>query len=451
MHKLTTYLFISAISTVFLATMRRTPEEQGIISTEFTLITKHNYLLTPINIGTPSQEFSLIIDIGCDRTWIHQDEFNSRLSTTYTSTAFTETKDEDTFSFSGVSSKETITFPSTNTALTSFPFVLVDNIEGNDIITGVLSLGREYDSKQYSIVYRLNNEATTHFNAFSLDFTSNENDSTKGTLHIGDVTSQLQKEPHLIDSCAVLNERNNFRIKWGCELTHMFIGEIGDNVHEVTSLKENVYNVKQELLELYTSAYFETVYNKILFPFYNGGNVEHPVFTFLDKKYFINERNEAICVKTKNEREIKYECKKDEVTQLKQVNFVFDGKLSLYLQTQDLFSCIADRCEFMIGSVKDIEHVVMGVSMLRKFHVVFDYNDYEIRFHSKTNKAKVYVGERKHNTMSAWKVFGYFVLTVVALGLFAVLCIYFSRTKNQTKKLIQQQIYETFNPTENKQ
>ena len=451
MHKLTTYLFISTITTVLLTTLRTTPEEQGIISTEFTLITKHNYLLTPINIGTPSQEFSLIIDIGGERTWIHQDEFNSRLSTTYTSTAFTETKDEDTFTFSGVSSKETFTFPSTNTALTSFPFILVDNIEGNDIITGVLSLGREYDSKQYSIVYRLNNEATTHFNAFSLDFTSNENDSTKGMLHIGDVTSQLQNEPHLIDSCTVLNERNNFRIKWGCELTHMFVGEIGDNVHEVTSLKENVYDVKQELLELYTSAYFETVYNKILFPFYNGGDVEHPVFTFLDKKYFVNEQNEAICTKIKNEREIKYECKKDEVAQLKQVNFVFDAKVSLYLQTQDLFTCIADTCEFMIGSVKDIEHVVMGVSMLKKYHVVFDYNDYEIRFHSKTNKAKVYVGERKSNTMSAWKMFGYFVLTVVAIGLLALMCIYFSRRKNQTKKMIQQQIYETFNPTENKQ
>jgi hypothetical protein len=53
--------------------------------------------------------------------------------------------------------------------------------------------------------------------------------------------------------------------------------------------------------------------------------------------------------------------------------------------------------------------------------------------------------------MSAWKMFGYFILTVVALGLLALMCIYFSRRKNQTKKMIQQQIYETFNPTENKQ
>ena len=412
----------------------RSLDESGLVSIPFSTVTEKNYLIAPISIGTPEQNLNLVLDIGSERTWIYMEEYTRQSSTSYVDIEYPpESLTQDEFAYSGTLSNET--FKIGEKEVNDFTFLLADKITGSTDIKGALSLGREYDSKKFSMVYRLTASAGTFFNAFSLKFNEDDN---KGTLYIGDLSSELQKETQYMDVCKLAN--NEQKIKWSCTLTHLFIGDLGTNVEELKEEKDKMYVIEEKssrVFEVNKIATFETVFNKILFPFSEGKQY----LQYLEDNYFINEKGEKLCKSINDENQISFECNKTEVEQLKNLNFVFDGKLDLYLKATDLFNCFGDYCYFLIGTNKNVDRFVMGVSLLRKFHTVFDYTSEDLTFHSHTNKAKV----RINSGMSGFSKFMIFLLVVGLIALIGGAGYYFFvRRKKLLRKQIETQIYEKF-------
>ena len=418
-------LFLIQFSNCF-----RNADESGLVSVEFSIVTEDHLLIAPVSIGTPEQELALILDIGADKTWIHKDIYTSQASTSYKDLEIEDSIDEEIIKAEGNLATET--FKVNETKLDEFSFLKADTISGYSKIQGVLSLGREYASKKFSFVYRLTASAGTFFNAFTLTF---DEETNKGRLYIGDLNDELQKETYLMDKCELAN--NELKIKWGCQLTHMFFGDLGNNTVELKEEKDKAYIIDKEkthLKEIGKVAHFETIFYKILLPFSEG---EEYVRYF--ENYFINDKGEKVCMSINDEDKISFQCNEEEISHLKNVNFVFDSKLVLYLTPQDLFACLGGLCKFAIGTQKGVDHFVFGTALLKKFSTVFDYGSKELTFRGKTNKAKVQFDQGMGG-------FAKFLLTV-----FIILCcvivigvcyVFFVRRKNKSRKQLVDEIYQ---------
>lgn len=408
----------------------RNADESGLVSVEFSMVTEDRLLIAPVSIGTPEQDLSLILDIGADKTWIHKDIYTSQASTSYKDLEIEDNIDEEIIRAEGNLATET--FKINETKIEDFSFLKVATISGNDKIQGVLSLGREYASKKFSFVYRLTASAGTFFNAFTLQFNEETN---KGRLYIGDLNDELQKETYLMDKCELAN--NDLKIKWGCRLTHMFFGELGNNTVELKEEKDKAYIIDKEkthLKEINKVAHFETIIYKILLPFSEG---EEYVKYF--DNYFVNDKGEKICMSINDEDKLTFQCKAEEISQLKNVNFVFDSKLVLYLTPQDLFTCLGDLCKFLIGTQKGVDHFVLGTALLKKYSTVFDYGSKELTFHGKTNKAKVQFDPGMGSFAKFLLVVFIILCCIIVIG---VCYVFFVRRKNKSRKQLVDEIYQ---------
>ena len=174
------FLFIISYLFLFISTsiIRNTERLEGVISLEFCVVTQDELLISPIEIGTPFQPMNLVLDIGAERTWISEEIFNKTKSSSYQTRGFVEQKQQDKFTYRGTWSTELIQL--SDKKLKDFDFLLVNKIESNDLFKGVLSLWREYDTKKFSIVYRMSAAYATFYNSFVLKFL----DNNKGELYI---------------------------------------------------------------------------------------------------------------------------------------------------------------------------------------------------------------------------------------------------------------------------
>ena len=128
----------------------RSLDESGLVSIPFSTVTEKNYLIAPVSIGTPEQNLNLVLDIGSERTWIYMEEYTRQSSTSYVDIEYPpESLTQDEFAYSGTLSNET--FKIGEKEVNDFTFLLADKITGATDIKGALSLGREYDSKKFSI------------------------------------------------------------------------------------------------------------------------------------------------------------------------------------------------------------------------------------------------------------------------------------------------------------
>ena len=166
-----TLLFANLLFDFSSAQLRKN-DETGLISVEFSLVSQYNLMIVPITLGTPEQELSLIVDIGGEKTWVLEKLYNFDQSTTYKDLKQEFFQNESIIAVNGTLGNED--FKINTTELEGFHFLRVKQIEtGNKNIEAVLSLGRQYEDKSYSFVYRLTSSAGTFFNAFSLKFIDN--------------------------------------------------------------------------------------------------------------------------------------------------------------------------------------------------------------------------------------------------------------------------------------
>ena len=405
----------------------------GYISVKFKII--QGMLMAPVKIGKPEQELNLVLDIGSTRTWISEQYFNKRDSSTYSDKGEKESKTQYDFSYSGISSTET--FKLADKKLKEFKFLLVNNLK-NANMQGVLSLGHEYDSKHKSLVYEMSHVCNTFYNMFLFQF----NDNDEGELLIGDVTEDQKRKYQYINKCSFLRGGSeNDQIKWRCELTQMFIGGIEDfptfrdNMMEQTGyyITKTDYN---KLIEVYEPVVFETIFDKIYVP--------QSTMDYLKENYLIDiVDGESLCKFNDNKKTIKVICTTEEVSKLKRLNFVLSEKTALAFPSQALFSCgNNDLCEFLVQYDQKYKGYIFGLPVFKLYHITFDYNNRDLIFFGKSDKYLVRIPFDMGTsilTVIIWILIVAIVFMLLGLGL-----IYLLRKKNRKRQEIEEKIYEQF-------
>ena len=432
------FLFSNSLSQPSLKEERNDDDDDpelvvGYISLKFKI--NQGMLIAPVEIGTPNQQLNLVLDIGSTRTWVSDQYFKKKDSSTYVDKGELESKKQYDFLYSGKSSTETFTLA--EKPLTDFKFLLVDNLQ-NTNMQGALSLGHEYDSKHKSLVYEMSHVCNTFYNMFMFKF--NEND--EGELLIGDITEDQKRKYQYINKCLFLRGGlPEDQIKWRCELTQIFIGGIEDfptfrdNMMEQTGyyISKTDYN---KLIDIEEPVVFETIFDKIYVP--------RETMEYLQENYLINiVDGSSLCQYNDNDNNIKVICTKEEVSTLKRLNFVLSEKTALAFPSQSLFSCgNNDKCEFLVQYDEKYKGYIFGLPVFKLYHITFDYNNRDLIFYGKTDKYLVKIPFNIGTsilTVIIWILIVAIVFMLLGLGL-----IYLLRKKNRKRQEIEEKIYEQF-------
>jgi hypothetical protein len=386
-------------------------------------LTNNSPLGINIYLGTPPQPHTITIDISESYSWIHKDIFDSSQSSTFISSSKESTAFQTThFTPQGIESTDSLRIA--NTVLDNFTFYVVDTIKGQPHFLSTLSLGRNSD-----LINNLFNNNKITYQSFSLELIDIE---TQGILHIGNDINELVPNTTQQHQCKLINSKDDItKHKWGCQLTHIYLGNIETNANDkVSSIsKYSLYTLKDNK-ESY--GFFETIYTKIFVP--------KDFIEYLDKYYFINEQSN-ICVKQElnNKGDIIYKCDQSKIGSLTMnVNFIFDGKLSLYLQPQDLITCTSPQnCEFVIAHHSDINYYAFGTPFLKLFHTYFDYKKDYLTFYSNSNFINVST-TKKSNFLT------YVIVVFIILIILFILSRWYLGRRRLTKKILEDKIYAEF-------
>lgn len=409
-------------------------------SEPFYLLTQDNLLGISMSFGTPEQELMLTIDIGSEKTWIYKLLYRSDKSSTFSKEGTSLKQDQDLFTITGEASSDKLTY--SEIELDKFNFILVDKIEGNEQFLGGLALGRVYEDPKYSFLNILTTSLQSQ-KAFSLQFKTDEN---KGILHIGDLKEEIKTQENNIDSCPLINDGKT--VKWGCKLASVFIGNFDykseDAPKEVSKTDNKTHYIvdpkNYTTIILNQNAYFETIYNKIY------GNKEFK--EFLEKQYFVGEREKACETKTNEATgETVYVCSKSFKSKFLNLNFVFEGGLNLVIPKEDQLICNADTkvCEFVVAFNNKITNFAFGISLLRNYHTFFFPDDTKLYFLGEEKKFMVSLSNITPETSKGGiGVLGWFFIVLIIIIVIAIILRCTLRRKTVTKKLIEDQIYSTF-------
>ena len=331
------------------------------------------------------------------------------------------------------------TFEIENKTLEDFQFLLVNEFKNNNF-KGVLSLGHEYDSKHQSLVYEMSHVSNTFYNMFMFKF--DENNNNNGELLIGDMTENQKRQYSYINKCRFIQKGDqNEQIKWRCELTQIFLGSVEDYPTFRNNMMEQTgyiisRNDKNNIAIVEEIATFETIFNKIYVP--------KDVMDYLKQYYFINIVNEEnLCEFNENEEYITVECTIDEVSKLKRLNFVFDGKTDLSFPSQNLFECnFNEKCKFLIEYNIKYDKFIFGLPVFKMYNIIFDYNSRDLSFYSKDNKYLVKMAKNVGTKFIV--IFLIFLGVALTMFLLGVGIIYLLRIKNRKREEIEEKIYEQF-------
>ena len=403
----------------------------GTIPLKFTVekIDSDELLTTKLKIGDPQQEITLILDIGAERTWILKDNYKYSLSKTYSTENILDKRIQDTFSYSGYKSKDTFTIG--NKTLDNFLFLIVEKVE-NKNFKGILSLGREYDTKYFSLAYRLSSTMQTFYNSFELKFEGNNT----GELHIGDATDEVKNFRDLLLPCKLLDIEP--KIKWKCKLTHVFIGGIDnaktffDDYYEQTGYVINSRSYKIEVIN--SPVYFETIYNKIY--------VNRNFIDYMKINLFIDKDGKSFCSLVDNNSNAYFKCSKSEVSKVPSLNFVLSDITDLSFSYNNLFECDDNNCISIVQYNSNFKGFVFGLPILKNYQMIFDYNSRYLQFYGKENKYLVRMPNNGGIDMVNFLI--YFFLFIIFVLLTGICIIYIMRSKNKKRKKIEEEIYQNF-------
>lgn len=405
-------------------------DKEGFISIDFCVATENEFLISPIKIGTPEQEMNLVLDISAERTWISNEIFLKDQSSSYTTDNFIDKRAQDDFAYRGVWSKDTVVVGEKE--LKNFDFLYVDKIDNNDLFQGVLSLGREYDSKKFSLVYKMSSASATFYNSFVLRFV----DNNKGELHIGDLTNELKDYTHLMSPCTLLSTEE--KIKWACELTHVFVGSYGDKSYTDQYTNEKGYIISSKsskIKHINQPAIFETIYNKIYVP--------KDFIVYLKENVFVDQKTgKEICKLNEDTTSSYFTCNQDEVDKVQKLSFVMSNKLALTLPSSNLFDCNGEICNYLIMYKEGKKNWIMGLPILKTYQMIFDYNKKDLNFYSNDNKSFVRMPSTGGSLLTKFLFYLFIFVVIVIVG--GVGFIYFLRRKNKKRKMIEEEIYENF-------
>ena len=365
-------------------------QEQNIdIVHPFYVVTSKRLLITPVFVGNSKKEINLVIDIGVPHTWISEEIFSKKDSSSF---LFDEddwkiTFNHDVAVYKGAVCSDKFAIDKTdNKGINRFPFVLVQDIVNNTDYQGALSLGNNYESKYDSFIFRI----APNPNSFSLKFKS----PFEGLLTIKTLTEDN------VPSCNAHQQS----INWGCQLTHIILGNY-----------ENIFLVANSF------SVFETIYSKIYVPmeFFNYWTIN----AYDDNKKG-NQIKECTVGYDDNSKEHYFKCPEKEIDYLKEINIVFDNNIILHLRNGMMYNSYGNNKIMMIVGKENLDHFVFGSIFLAQFETIFDYNRKEISFISQYEKDRSSVfdkafsnGKKKPYNTDTLQFIIYLVMIISLIGL----------------------------------
>ena len=369
---------------------------------------KDGLMYTKILIGSPYQEIPAILDLSGVHTWVHDTLYDQEKSHTRMQKNKGQINFENFF-VSGHFYDDNTYFATA--AIEKFDFQVVSSTDIDELpYKAAIGLGKTtyindvHKDAIYSMITKVYDYLG--YNAvndkFMIKFDTTIEKENTGKIYIGEFDD-------LIDLTEYTDELKMKNIdvlgKWSPEAT--LTGVYFRNI--LTEKTEGgYYNVNQNIPHLEVDnlpVYFETRFNKIIMP----DNYAINIFNALSSYYFIFN-GEPICQKIENDgNPTGYFCSKDEMKKLDQIHFVFDNQFDIYLEREDLFNCVDQRCDFLIVSEpKYNEAWYFGIPVLKQFISVFERNgpSATIKFKGKTNKAhlKFYEDGEEKETSSNYEV-----------------------------------------------
>lgn len=246
------------------------------------------------------------------------------------------------------------------TQVKRFQFLLATSTD-YDNIDGMIGLGYEPATSEieYSFIHQLYNKEIITHRVFIQEFL----DRNSGLLHIGKIPQEIIDNLHKTCYCKALDVYKDTYIyrnkNWECELSGIFYGNdtINPDIHKFEAQKISFFSYrKRTLIPPSMHEHFKTT-------------------------YFNQAINEGKCKEYSSKRYKSFECEVIDDS-LQDINLVFSNSVMKF-KPKDLFYKMDDIYMFILYKKKNITHWVLGRSILKLFHIIYDSQYERIGFYNK--------------------------------------------------------------------
>lgn len=234
-------------------------------------------------------------------------------------------------------------------SLVNFNFFHVNTLETINEETGGFGFAFKFEDYKYSLVHQLKEQnMITHLSYGLLPKKTN-----KGSFYFGGIPDDLERN-YFVYKCKVTP---NY-ITWGCSLTIITFNDLNST--------SNINSFPDYFNRHYS--YFQTGIRRTKAP---GDFIEFITSTIL--KSLIESKK---CI-----YETEIVCAVGCIQSIPKFNFVFERKLALTFDWNTLFDCAGIYCSFTIDKNDEGDEWVLGTNFIRKYGMLFDYEDESIRFY----------------------------------------------------------------------
>ena len=365
------------------------------------------YTIT-LNIGNPSQPFSLLLDTGSPYLWINdenclgcksQNKFVSSESNTFNQSSDIIKINYLSGEITGNICTDLIEFNSTNSKIQNFNFILVNETNIDYEFEGIFGLSKgaiDVQNLLYSTIYQLRENNFLKKNIFLFDIPRNN-------IYIGEIPSNINQD----DSFSFKNLKEN---KYDGHYWHCIFEKLQfNNNKQLISTNSTKYNY----------IFFDSGINGLIFPLN---------YTYIFENIISNNnllKNSECFIKSENEKKKIYSLNcKNNINDLingenkeykkinndeKFINFYLGKDKYISLKLNEIFN--KDENCFKIYFTKTPNNaIILGIPFFEKYTILFDKDNNEIVIYDVIKKEK----DKKNNyiiIISA--IFGLIILILI--------------------------------------
>lgn len=322
-------------------------EEQRLVNTKMEIVNRESFRLS-LKIGKGEKALNKAINQDNDFTWIYVQEFNE---SSYPSSNKILTFD------SGSIYEDTLTFFNNNqTIIPQFPYYVIDNKSAMELLhLGDIGFGFKFENENNSIVHQL--YKNNYIDHLSYSFIPGNN--SDNYIYFGGIFSEIKKKMNN-GICYVTPNLT----KWECIIKKITIGSFN-------------YNVA-------TPVYFQSSEEPLYAPQVFMSKLMNQVFDRM-----INDSICSIILLLKRET---IKCLTNIIEAMPMINFtiysyIYSFELIEFFENDGKYSYLN-----IMANPYENDTWIFGISFLKHFNSLFDYENEYVQLFSNTRIARVEIG-----------------------------------------------------------
>ncbi len=332
---------------------------------------RNNYMdqmLVTINIGTPPQQFTLLVDSGSNILWISDSKcnpcplnihkFNKNQSTSFLQTDESKMIKYATGNVKGKYVKEKVSFGMHDDSI-ELKILIAEESDGADT-DGIIGMGYKTDNET-SIIDTLFNQKKIENNMYTQIYDLSNKENIKGEILLGEypkvIKERFEKDgnKNFLGSCKL----SIYNSHWACQLTSVAYG----------NSEEEREKTKKAVLQ---DIIFDTGANR---------NILSPqLYTDMIKTYFKDFIDSEKCKEKQTPNTSKLICKKETLSELKNINFII-GDWVLFMKPDEYLYLEDDELKLNIISMNGVNVNLFGEPMLKLFISIFNKGEEKFEFY----------------------------------------------------------------------